>query len=42
LEGRIIRPKYGQIIQPAGISGPEWNLWAKNPPRILGDAALSP
>jgi hypothetical protein len=23
LEGRIIRPKYGQIIQPAGISGPE-------------------
>jgi hypothetical protein len=23
LEGRIIRPKYGQIIRPAGLSGPD-------------------
>jgi hypothetical protein len=22
LEGRIIRPKYGRIIRPAGLSGP--------------------
>jgi hypothetical protein len=32
----------GRIIRPAGLSGPKWNIWAKNPPRLLGDADLGP
>jgi hypothetical protein len=39
---RIIRPKVGRIIRPAGLSGPEMKSPANNPARLLVDAELGP